>query len=58
MLSSSPPPTDASPEVAEWLSWARELADRLDPVSVTLDRLLGDPQTLSAITVPHAATAS
>jgi hypothetical protein len=52
------PPTDASPELARWLTWARELADRLDPVSSTLDRLLGDPQTHSANVVPHAATAS
>lgn len=34
---------DATPELAEWLTWAREQADRLDPVPDTLDRLLGDP---------------
>jgi hypothetical protein len=51
-------PTDASPELARWLAWARELADHLDPVPSTLERLLGDPQTHSANDVPHSATAS
>jgi hypothetical protein len=37
---------DASTELARWLTWARELADRLDPVPSTLDRLLGDPQKI------------
>lgn len=51
-------PTDARPELARWLTWARELADRLDPITHTLNGLLGDPQTHSANVEPHAATAS
>ena len=51
-------PTDASPELAEWLSFAREEADHLDPIPDTLDRLLGDPHTYSANAVPHAVTAN
>lgn len=51
-------PTDTPPELREWQIWAHELADRHDPVSSTLDRLLGDPQMHSATVGPHAATAS
>lgn len=34
--------TDASPELLNWLSWAREQADRLDPVTQAVARLKGD----------------
>lgn len=34
-------PANATPELAEWLTWAREQADRLDPVSSTSGRLTG-----------------
>jgi hypothetical protein len=50
-------PTDARPELARWLTWARELADRLDPITHTLNGLLGDPQTHSANVESHAVTA-
>ncbi|MFO0805869.1 MAG: hypothetical protein U0791_22420 [Gemmataceae bacterium] len=49
---------DASPELASWLTWAREQGDRLDPVPDTRDPVFGDPQTHSANVVPNAATAS
>ena len=34
-------PTDANPKLAEWLLWASEQADRLDPVPRILCQLRG-----------------
>jgi hypothetical protein len=36
---------DTSPKLANWLSWAREQADRLDPVTQAVARMKGDQPT-------------